>query len=171
MNGSLLNLIKSYGEFALTKLANANPFDFSGVKINGLNMMEIANLGDLNAHLFNIQQEYFGTIRTPTDLEINKFSTLVFVKKHPLLFPDYKSPEPDSEDDEEKVHTVQSSALIGDHENAELMKIRQKMDMDLLTMGLEIVEKNRHYLWIVVTFCIMMFGYMLTKNRTVDGAI
>lgn len=79
--------------------------------------------------------------------------------------------EYDSEDDEEKVHTVQSSALIGDHENAELMKIRQKMDMDLLTMGLEIVEKNRHYLWIVVTFCIMMFGYMLTKNRTVDGAI
>ena len=81
-------------------------------------------------------------------------------------------PEYDSEDDDdEKVKIVQSSALIGDHENAELMKIRQKMNLDLLTMGLDIVEKNRYYVSIAVTFCVMLFGYILTKNKAADGAI
>lgn len=79
--------------------------------------------------------------------------------------------EDDDNDDEEKVHVVQSSALIGDRENAELMKIRQKMNMDFITLGLDIVDKNRNYLWIVVTFFVMMFGYMMTKNKTDDGSI
>ena len=83
----------------------------------------------------------------------------------------HDSEDDDDDDDEEKVHVVQSSALIGDRENAELMKIRQKMNMDFITLGLDIVDKNRNYLWIVVTFFVMMFGYMLTKNKTNDGSI
>jgi hypothetical protein len=77
----------------------------------------------------------------------------------------------DNNDDKEKVHVVQSSALIGDRENAELMKIRQRMNMDFITLGLDIVDKNRNFLWIVVTFFVMMFGYIMTKNKTDDGSI
>lgn len=83
----------------------------------------------------------------------------------------YDSEDDDDNDDKEKVHVVQSSALIGDRENAELMKIRQRMNMDFITLGLDIVDKNRNFLWIVVTFFVMMFGYIMTKNKTDDGSI
>jgi hypothetical protein len=45
------------------------------------------------------------------------------------------------------------------------------MNMDFITLGLDIVDKNRNFLWIVVTFFVMMFGYIMTKNKTDDGSI
>jgi len=75
----------------------------------------------------------------------------------------------DDLDDEERVNLVQSSALIGDHENAELMRIRQRMNMDFITMALDILDKNRHYSLIVVTFFVTAFGYFLTRNKTDDS--
>ena len=79
--------------------------------------------------------------------------------------------EDDFSDDEERVNKVRSSALIGARENEELMRIRQKMNADVITTALEILEKNRHYLMIAVTFIFSIWFYFRQGSNATEEEI
>ena len=80
-----------------------------------------------------------------------------------------RNPEDDDENDEEKVIVTNSTNIMGDQESAELMRIRSRMNQDVFSVGMDLLEKNRYYVWVVVTFFVMILGYLLTKNKTDDG--
>ncbi|GFH57891.1 predicted protein [Chaetoceros tenuissimus] len=80
-----------------------------------------------------------------------------------------RHPEEDDENDEEKVIVTNSTNIMGDQESAELMRIRSRMNQDIFSVGMDLLEKNRYYVWVVVTFFVMILGYLMTKNKTDDG--
>lgn len=80
-----------------------------------------------------------------------------------------RHPEDDDENDEEKVIVTNSTNIMGDQESAELMRIRSRMNQDIFSVGMDLLEKNRYYVWVVVTFFVMILGYLMTKNKTDDG--
>jgi hypothetical protein len=78
-----------------------------------------------------------------------------------------RNPEDDDENDEEKVIVTNSTNIMGDQESAELMRIRSRMNQDVFSVGMDLLEKNRYYVWVVVTFFVMILGYLMTKKQ--DG--
>ena len=91
-------------------------------------------------------------------------------EQYPLTGPNSKNSfENDDCEDEDRVTEVQSSAIIGDSENEELMRIRQRMNGNGFSMALDMMEKHAYYLWIAVPFLVTTLGYLWTRNRTDDG--
>jgi hypothetical protein len=74
----------------------------------------------------------------------------------------------DGEVDDEDVNKVQSSALIGDNESEELMRIRQKMNAGVIATALELLEKHRHYLWIAVMFIVSTWFYFGARRNNIN---
>ena len=72
--------------------------------------------------------------------------------------------------DGENIHLVSVSSLaLGEAENAELERINQLMNnsnQSLFMVGLDLAEKNRHYLLIVLTFVLTTMGYFYTRNKS-----
>jgi len=70
----------------------------------------------------------------------------------------------------EDIHVISSSSLaLGDAENAELERLNQLMNKsnnNFITSCLGLVEKNRYYLFILLTFILTTFGYLYTRKRT-----
>lgn len=90
------------------------------------------------------------------------------IEHQPLCRVDSKD---DFGDDKERVHKVQSSALIGDNENEELMRIRQKMNAGVIATAMDLLEKNRHYLLIVVTFILSTWFYFGSRNNATEDEV
>ncbi len=70
----------------------------------------------------------------------------------------------------ENIHVVSSSSLaLGDAENAELERLNQLMNKsnnNVIMNFLRHIEKNRYYLFIVLTFILTTFGYLYTRKKT-----
>ncbi len=77
--------------------------------------------------------------------------------------------------DEDDVQVVQSSAFLDNDEeaNAELLRIRQRMNsntfMTYFNPLLDLLEKNRHYGVVVITFFMTTLFYFLTRKKTDDS--
>lgn len=72
----------------------------------------------------------------------------------------------DYDDDGNKVSNVQSSAIIGDSESEELKRIRQKMNAGAFDSILNVLDKNRHYLLVSITFLITIWFYFGSGKET-----
>jgi hypothetical protein len=70
----------------------------------------------------------------------------------------------------ESIDVISSSSLaFGDAENAELQRLNRLMkasNTNPLIIGLELLEKNRYYLFIFVTFLVTIFVYFYIKKKT-----
>lgn len=74
----------------------------------------------------------------------------------------------DDDDDDygNKVSNVQSSTIIGDSESEELKRIRQKMNAGAFDSILNVLDKNRHYLLVSITFLITIWFYFGSGKET-----
>jgi hypothetical protein len=73
----------------------------------------------------------------------------------------------------ENIEVLSSSSLaLGDAENAELERLKQLMNKSnnsYISVVLNLIEKNRYYLFIVLTFILTTLGYFYTRNKTDDS--
>lgn len=79
------------------------------------------------------------------------------------------------EEDSDEEIIVSSNLTLGNEEAAELERIRQRMNsgnplLGSLYMVMDLIDHNKHYLGVFVTFVVTTFGYFLTRKAD-DGII
>jgi len=72
---------------------------------------------------------------------------------------------------EDMVTLIQSDAILGDDDNEELLRIRQRMNVDVISVALDMFYKNRQYVGVLVTFVIMTVGYFWFTRRKLGAAV